>query len=93
MEEDRQTSAVVQAIVTFGLGGIFAYYYWERLEGVSRGMVILFGLIAALSISQGTWTTNARELRRAARHNRREAYGQVRQWARKVSGPDPRKQD
>ena len=40
--------------LTFGIGGLVGFYAWPHLEGVSRCLLILFGVIAAISISQGT---------------------------------------
>ena len=93
-EEDDQSgctptpprvSSLVQYVVTFGIGGIGVYWLWPHLDGISRGMVGLFGILAAMSIQNGTWLEDSRGLRRQARDDRREAYGHVRQMMKPKS--------
>jgi hypothetical protein len=63
----------LQALVTFGLGGVVAVLLWPRLEAVSRWLIVLFAVLAGISIYNGTWLQDSRVLRREAAENRREA--------------------
>ena len=70
----------LQAVVTFSIGGLLAALLWPRLDGLSKGLTLLFGVIAAVSIHQGTWMQDTRKLRREARDNRRQVLGQAKNW-------------
>ena len=67
----------VQWVVTFGIGGVFAVYMWPKLDGISRCVLVISAVFAAMSINNGTWLTDSRQLRREARDNRRQAFGQL----------------
>ena len=41
---------LTQCLVTFVLGGAVSFYMWPYLTSESKGMVAVFGVIAALSI-------------------------------------------
>ena len=71
---------VIQAVVTFTRGGIGAFVLWPHLDGLSRGLTCVFGVIAAVSIQQGTWMEDTRKLRREARDHRRQVLGQAKDW-------------
>ena len=45
---------------------------WPYLDGVSRGLVVVFSIMAVLSIKNGTWMESHRKIRRAQRETRRE---------------------
>ena len=47
-------SKKMQVILTYVIGGIGSAYLWPHLEGVSKGLVILFALLAGMSINNGT---------------------------------------
>lgn len=74
---DKKT---VQLIITLALGGAISFLAWPYLDSVSKGLIVLFGGIACLSIQQGTWMQNHRDLRRQAREDRRQAYTEARKW-------------
>ena len=83
MEPERasdSSSKSLQAIFTFGIGGLVVLYFWPRLEAISKGIIFIFGAMAALSIYNGTWLQDSRELQRESRNNRRQAYTEVKSW-------------
>ena len=66
--------------------GAVSFYMWPYLTSESKGMVAVFGVIAALSIHNGTWTANTRALRKQAREERSEAFGQAYKWVKNKAG-------
>ena len=62
----------MQMLVTFVVGGIGVTTVWPYLDGVSRGLVVVFSIMAVLSIKNGTWMESHRKIRRAQRETRRE---------------------
>lgn len=79
-EEQVGEDKFTQFVVTFTIGGIFSFLMWPHLNVESKGMVGLFGVIAALSIHNGTWTANTRDLRKQAKAERKEAYVHAYNW-------------
>ena len=77
-EEDA--SKRMQVLVTFAIGGIVSIGLWPYLETVSKGLIVLFALLAGLSINNGTWMQNARELRREQREQRRQVYREAQDY-------------
>jgi hypothetical protein len=47
-------SKKMQIMVTYIIGGLGSAMMWPHLEGVSKGLVILFALLAGMSINNGT---------------------------------------
>ena len=76
-------SKLTQVLFTYVLGGMIALYLWPYLDTTCRGLLMLFALLAGVSIQNGTWMQNHRELRRAQRDERRELYSQA---YKKLSG-------
>ena len=77
---DEQVSKMTQFLVTFGLGGAAAFMCWPHLDQTAKGIVMLFAVVAGMSIYQGTWMQNSRELRRAQRDQRRETYREAKEY-------------
>ena len=75
---DNDTAIATAFTVVFGVC-VFVYL-WPVLDMVSRGLVGMLACIAALSIYNGTWMMNHRDLKRQARDDRREAIQTARQW-------------
>ena len=71
---------VVQAVVTFTLGAIGAYFAWPYLDGTSRMLMGLFAVLAGLSIHSGTWMADSRSLRKNERESRQKAYGEIKSY-------------
>ena len=65
---------------TFGVGAVFCYFMWSKMEAVSKGLIGLFAVIAAMSSQQGTWMLNHRDIRRQDRDARRQVYSDTKQW-------------
>ena len=74
--EEDNTKKHVQALVTFSAMGIIAYMMWNRLDAGSRFLLVAFAGISAISIYNGTWMMNARDLRRQQRDERRQLLHQ-----------------
>lgn len=65
---------------TFTVGALFCYFMWPKMDTVSKGIVGMFAVVACLSIQQGTWMLNHRDMRRQDRDARREAYRAAKGW-------------
>merc|ERR1712178_247121 len=77
MATQEQGSKAMQAIVTFSFGGAVAFALWPRLDQTSKALIMVFAVLAGLSIQNGTWMSNARDLRRAQRDERRQLIGKA----------------
>ena len=75
--EPESLSKINQALITYGIGGTAAYFLWDTLQSISKGLFILFGIIAGLAIHSGTWMQSSRDLKRQQRDERRKAYREV----------------
>ena len=73
-------SKKMQVVLTYAIGGAGSAYLWPHLEGVSKGLVLLFALLTGMAINNGTWMANARDLRREQRDQRRQAFREAKQW-------------
>ena len=69
-----------QAVVTFVLGGLGTAAVWPHLEPVARGLIVVFAVLAACSIHNGTWMQNHRELRQQDRERRKQAYREAKRF-------------
>jgi hypothetical protein len=76
----EEVSKHMQYIVTLGSLGLVLVFFWSKFEPVSRALIMLFGMVALLSIRNGTWMENSRDLRRKQRDDRRQVYGEVKRW-------------
>lgn len=74
------SSKILQGVVTFAVGGSIVFFAWPRLDILSKSVIALFGCLAAVSIHNGTWLADSRELRREARDHRQQAYKQVKTY-------------
>jgi hypothetical protein len=75
MSEDAlPMSKAWQVAITFAFGGGVSYMLWPSLDNVSKGLIFVFAALAGVSIHNGTWTENARDLRRGQREDRRQVY-------------------
>eukprot|EP00322_Chrysochromulina_rotalis_P026245 CAMPEP_0115854704 /NCGR_PEP_ID=MMETSP0287-20121206/14163_1 /TAXON_ID=412157 /ORGANISM="Chrysochromulina rotalis, Strain UIO044" /LENGTH=167 /DNA_ID=CAMNT_0003308833 /DNA_START=18 /DNA_END=521 /DNA_ORIENTATION=+ len=73
-------NVLVQWVATYGIGGGTVWWLWEHLDGVSRGLSILFAIFAAMSIHNGTWMQDARQVRRGSfQQGGKQTYTQVRE--------------
>ena len=77
---DTAVSTKMQIFITYFIGGLGSWYFWPSMEPISKGLVCVFAVIAGLSIQNGTWMTNARDLRREQRDERRKAYRDAKAW-------------
>ena len=80
--DSATNNKLLQYVLTFGIGGVIGVLMWPRLDGISRFVVLLFGIVAAMSIHNGTWLEDSRKLRRESRDSRRQAYTEVKQWVK-----------
>lgn len=79
-DDARGLSVKMQIFLTYAIGGLGSAWLWPHLEGVSKCLVLLFALLAGISIHNGTWMANARDLRREQREQRREALNEAKAW-------------
>lgn len=77
---DEELSKPAQLLITFGIGGVGCYFLWPHLEGISKGLVVIFALLACSSIYSGTWMQNSRDLRRQQRDDRRKTYREASEY-------------
>lgn len=71
---------MMQTIITFSVGGLAALFLWPHLDSISRGLLVLASVFAAISIQNGTWLEDSRALRREARDQRSQAYRELKDW-------------
>ena len=71
---------MAQFVVTFVILGGLTAVLWPHLDATSKLMVGVFGVIAALSIMNGTWMADTRQLRRQSRDERSDAYAYAYNW-------------
>ena len=71
---------MAQFVVTFVILGGLTAVLWPHLDATSKLMVGVFGVIAALSIMNGTWMADTRQLRRQSRDERADAYAYAYNW-------------
>ena len=45
-----EASQRTQAAVTFGLGAVFCWFFWSRIDGASKVLIVLFGGLAAMCV-------------------------------------------
>ena len=77
---ETTSSKPVQFAFTFIGGGALTYMAWDHLDGISRGLIFMFAIIAAAAIQQGTWTVNHRELRHQHSRQRQDTYREAYEW-------------